>query len=98
MIRVIVAVALPDRQEVIAIELAEGGTVADALAAARLSERFPDLDLASVKTGIWSREASLATALRDSDRVEVYRPLIADPKEKRRSRAISSSTRSRNEP
>ena len=98
MIRVTVAVALPARQEVIAIELAEGSTVADALAAARIAERFPGLDLASVKTGIWSLEASLATALRDSDRVEVYRPLTADPKEKRRSRALSSSTRSRNEP
>ena len=98
MIRVTVAIALPALQEVVAVELASGSTVADALAAARIAERFPGLDMATLKTGIWSREASLATALRDSDRVEVYRPLTADPKEKRRSRALSSSTRSRNEP
>ncbi len=98
MIHVTVAFALPQRQEVVALELPEGSTVADAIAAARVAERFPGLDMAALKTGIWSREASLATALRDADRVEVYRPLAADPKETRRSRALKSSTRSRNEP
>ena len=98
MIRVTVAIALRERQEVVAVELSEGSTVADAIAAARLAERFPGLDMATVKTGIWAREASLATTLRDSDRVEIYRPLAADPKETRRSRALKSSTRSRNEP
>ena len=98
MIRVTVAIALPGRQEVIAIELASGSSVADAIAAARIAQRFPELDLAAMKTGIWSREASLATVLRDSDRVEIYRPLTADPKEKRRSRALRSSTRSRSGP
>jgi uncharacterized protein len=98
MIHVTVAFALPERQEVLALELPEGSTIADAIAAARIAERFPGLDMATLKTGIWSREASLATALRDTDRVEVYRPLAADPKETRRSRALKSSTRSRNEP
>jgi putative ubiquitin-RnfH superfamily antitoxin RatB of RatAB toxin-antitoxin module len=99
MIRVTVAIALPGRQEVIAVELPDGGTVADAIAAARIAERFPGVDVAALKTGIWSREASPATRLRDSDRVEVYRPLKADPKAMRRSRArLKSSTRSRSGP
>jgi uncharacterized protein len=99
MIRVTVAIALPGLQEVIAVELAEGATLADAIAAARVAERFPGVDMAALKTGIWSREASPATVLRDSDRVEIYRPLRADPKAMRRSRArLKPSTRSRNGP
>ncbi len=99
MIRVTIAVALPRRQEVIALELADGSTVADALAAARLGERFPGIDVAKLKTGIWSREAGLATRLREGDRVELYRALTADPKAQRRARArLRTSTRSRSGP
>ena len=99
MIRITVAIALPGHQEVVAVELADGATVAEAIAAARLSERFPGVDMAALKTGIWSREASLATVLRDADRVEIYRALKADPKAMRRSRArFRSSTRSRSGP
>jgi putative ubiquitin-RnfH superfamily antitoxin RatB of RatAB toxin-antitoxin module len=99
MIRVTVAIALPGRQDVIAVELADGATVADAIAAARVAELFPGVDVAALKTGIWSREASLATVLRDADRVEIYRALKADPKAMRRSRArLRSSTRSRSGP
>jgi putative ubiquitin-RnfH superfamily antitoxin RatB of RatAB toxin-antitoxin module len=98
-IRVAVAVALPGRQEVFEIEIAEGGTVADALAAARLAERFPGVDLAGLRPGIWSRAAEAATPLREGDRVELYRPLKADPKDARRSRAkLKPSTRSRSGP
>lgn len=99
MIRVTVAVAWPRRQETIALELADGSTVADALAAARLAERFPGIDVARLKTGIWSREAARETPLREGDRVELYRPLAADPKEVRRARArLRTSTRSRSGP
>lgn len=97
--RVTVAVALPGRQEVIALELARGASVADALAAAQLARRFPELDLRSPRYGIWGREAGLATKLREGDRVEVYRGLKADPKDQRRARArLRTSTRSRNGP
>lgn len=99
MIRVTLAVALPGRQEVIALELPPGSTVAEALAAARIAERFPEADAAKLKIGIWSREVSLRTALREGDRVELYRPLKADPKAMRRARArLRTSTRSRNGP
>jgi hypothetical protein len=98
-LQVSVAVALPDRQEVIALELPEASTAADAVAAARVGERFPGLDLATARLGIWSQPCELATPLRDGDRVEIYRPLQADPKAMRRARArLKPSSRSRNGP
>ena len=98
MMRIAVAVALPGRQEVVELELPPGATAADAIAAARLGERFLGLDLSGVVLGIWSRPCAPDTALREGDRVEVYRPLVADPKAERRKRArlSLSSTRSRN--
>ena len=97
--RVQVAIALPSVQEVLDLELPEGATVADALAAARLAERHPGVDFASMRAGIWSREASAARRLREGDRVELYRALRADPKEMRRRRAaLRPSTRSRSVP
>lgn len=97
-LRVWVALALPERQEVLEVELAEGATVADALAAARVAERFPALAAAPV--GIWSRPCTREHKLRDGDRVEVYRELRADAKAQRRARARlkPSSSRSRNGP
>jgi putative ubiquitin-RnfH superfamily antitoxin RatB of RatAB toxin-antitoxin module len=97
--RVAVAVALPGRQEVVAVELGDGATVADAIAASRVFERFPELDGASVALGIWSRACGRDAPLRDGDRVEIYRPLEADAKAQRRARALKpSSPRSRNGP
>ena len=94
--KVSVAVALPDRQEVIELDLDPGATLADAIAAARLGERFPGVDFAAMRIGIWSRAAKPGTALREGDRVELYRPLRADPKDMRRSRAaLRPSSRSR---
>jgi putative ubiquitin-RnfH superfamily antitoxin RatB of RatAB toxin-antitoxin module len=94
--RVSIAVALPDRQEVIELELAAGATVADAIAAAALDKRFVHVDFSDMRTGIWSRAARPATVLREGDRVELYRQLKADPKAMRRSRAaVRPSSRSR---
>ena len=99
MIRVAVALAFPDRQDVIELQMREGATVAEAIARARLDERFAGVDMAKLQVGIWSRPASLATVLRDGDRVELYRELKADPKEARRLRArLKPSPRSRSGP
>jgi hypothetical protein len=96
-LRVAVAIALPDRQEVVELELAEGATVADALEAARVAERFPGMERAAV--GIWSRPCATDRILRDGDRVEVYRGLRADAKAGRRARArLKPSSRSRSGP
>ena len=98
-LRVWVVVAFPGRQDVVEIELAEGAIVADALAAARVAERHPEL--ADAPVGIWSRRVGREERLRDGDRVEVYRELRADAKAQRRERARRvkpSSPRSRNGP
>ena len=94
-----VVVALPERQEVVRLELPEGASVATALDAARVRERFPQLDWSGVTYGLWSRPCAVDRLLRDGDRVEVYRPLAADPTDQRRARArLRPSTRSRSAP
>lgn len=82
-----VALALPDRQEVVALLLEDGSTVADALQRSGLARRCPEVDFSAAAVGIWSRRCERSQVLRDGDRVEVYRPLKADPKEMRRRRA-----------
>lgn len=94
--RVSVAIAWPGLQEVIDLEMPEGSAVADALIAAKVAQRYPQLDIAALRLGIWSRSCEAVTALRDGDRVEIYRPLPEDPKAMRRSRArLTPSIRSR---
>ncbi len=99
-LRVQVTVALPGRQEVMEVELPEGATVGDAIAACRQGGLLAGLDLDAATAGIWSRQVDLTTPLRDNDRVELYRPLKADAKAMRRARARlkPASPRSRNEP
>ncbi|HYC35488.1 MAG TPA: RnfH family protein [Usitatibacter sp.] len=87
MIRISVALALAQSQEVLAVELPERACVRDALEAIAIAERVPGWDAATVRVGIWSRPCEMDTPLRDGDRVEVYRPLQADPKDQRRRRA-----------
>jgi putative ubiquitin-RnfH superfamily antitoxin RatB of RatAB toxin-antitoxin module len=81
-----VAIAFRDRQEVIDVALEEGATVADALEAAGVGRRFPEIDWGAVRLGIWSRPCTALARVREGDRVEVYRPLTADPKQLRRAR------------
>ena len=86
-IRVEVVYALPERQYLRNVKLAEGSNVEQAIVASGLLELRSDIDLQSNKVGIYSRPAMLGDVLNDGDRVEIYRPLIADPKELRRQRA-----------
>lgn len=67
-------------------DLAEGATLADALRASGLASAHPALDLAQCDVGIWGRRCTVEQPLRDRDRVEVYRVLLADPKDARRRR------------
>ncbi len=86
-IHIEVTYALSSRQEVVALTLPAGSTLQQALEASRLAEKYPEIDLAKGKFGIYSKLARPDTVLRDRDRVEIYRPLIADPKEVRKQRA-----------
>jgi putative ubiquitin-RnfH superfamily antitoxin RatB of RatAB toxin-antitoxin module len=90
-IRVEVVLAMPERQELIAMEVAAGSTVADAITQSGLAEMFEGFELDLEKVGIFGHKASPEQVLRDGDRVEIYRALIADPKEVRRQRALKQA-------
>lgn len=85
-IRVEVAYAEPERQWLLRVELAEGASAADAITACGI-EREAGIDASAMSIGIWSKPVQSSRVLRDGDRVELYRPLKADPKESRRRRA-----------
>ena len=86
-LQVEVIYALPDRQELVRLTLPGGSTLQQALEASGLLEKHPEIDLKKNKFGIFSKLSKPDTVLRDRDRVEIYRPLIADPKEVRKQRA-----------
>jgi len=86
-----VAYALPDEQFLLTCDLPEGVTVQEAINASGILKQCPDIDLSQNKVGIFSKLAKLDTVLREGDRVEIYRPLIADPKEVRRKKALEKS-------
>jgi putative ubiquitin-RnfH superfamily antitoxin RatB of RatAB toxin-antitoxin module len=96
--RVLVVFAAAGTQEVVALDLPQGATVAAALDAAGVRERHPELVIGRV--GIWGRCREPGALLREGDRVELYRPLRADAKAMRRARAglVRTSSRSRNGP
>ena len=86
-IRVEVVYATLGRQDRVKLVLAPGSTVAAAIDASGVLQKYPEIDLTKNKIGVFSKLAKIDTVLRDQDRVEIYRPLIADPKEVRRKRA-----------
>jgi len=86
-INVEVVYALPHDQKLIRKQLPEGSTLLAAVEASGVLEQHPEINPASAKFGIFGKLAKGDTVLRDMDRVEIYRPLIADPKEVRRKRA-----------
>ena len=87
LINIEVAYALPTKQTIVDVALQEGTTVQQAIEASNILEQFPDIDLKATKVGVWSRVVKLNDTLIDGDRIEIYRPLIADPKEIRKRRA-----------
>ncbi len=87
LILVEVVYALADEQALLTVELEEGSPVEEAIRRSGVLERFPEIDLGENKVGLFSKPVKLDTPLRDKDRVEIYRPLIADPKAVRKQRA-----------
>ncbi len=92
-ISVTVVLALPDRATEAELRLPAGATVADALAKSGLASLHPQLDVARSPVGIFGRRVERDRVLADGDRVEVYRPLLADPKDARRRRARRPANR-----
>ena len=87
-IRVAVACS-PGRGEAleVCVDVAIGSTVLDAIRGSGLLERFPEIDISSQSVGIWGRVCALDVVVAGGDRIEIYRPLLVDPKEARRLRA-----------
>ncbi|RMG33340.1 MAG: RnfH family protein [Gammaproteobacteria bacterium] len=86
-ITVEVAYARPDEQRIIELQVPPGTTVGEAIERSGITELFPEIDLARNKVGIFGKLGKLDAVLQPGDRVEIYRPLIADPKEARKKRA-----------
>ena len=86
-IQVEVAYALPDQQVILTLNVPAGTNVEEIIKRSGILERFPEIDLTQNKIGVFSKLTKLDALLRNKDRVEIYRPLIADPKEVRRKRA-----------
>lgn len=84
-VRVQVCYALPDRQFLRELTLAAGSTIGQAIAASGVLQA-ESLDLAALQAGVYAKKKPLDTVLREHDRVELYRPLVADPKHARRRR------------
>lgn len=86
-INIEVVYALPDEQMLFKQSVPGGITVAEAIRLCGILEKYSEIDPATNKLGIFGKLAKADTVLRDKDRIEIYRPLIADPKEVRRKRA-----------
>lgn len=85
--KITVVYAEATTRHVLPVELPDGATAEQAIRVSGLLSLARELQLASMRVGIWNRTAKLDSVLRDGDRVEVYRPLVVDPKEARRIRA-----------
>ncbi len=88
MILVEVAYALPQEQKIISLQVEEGCSIETAIDRSGILLLFPEIDLSKQKVGIFSKLKKLSEIVHEGDRIEIYRPLLIDPKEARRKRAI----------
>jgi hypothetical protein len=86
-VKVEVVHARPEKQVLLALDVAPGTTLGEAIEQSGIREAFPDLEVDPDRVGVFGRKAELGDVLQAGDRVEIYRPLLADPKEARRKRA-----------
>lgn len=82
-----VAYARPEEQVIIVLKVPDGTTIETAIKASGLLSRFQEIDLSEAKVGIFGKVCKLDQIVRQGDRIEIYRPLVHDPKEARRQRA-----------
>lgn len=85
--RVEVAYAKPEEQAIIVLDVDEGCSAEQAVLESDIVKRFPEIDLAALKLGVFGKAVKNSVLLRAGDRVEIYRPLIADPKAVRKAKA-----------
>ena len=82
-----IAYALPEEQVIISIKVPTIFNVQQAIEKSGIQKKFPSINLSKNKVGIFGKKTTLDHTLNDRDRIEIYRPLILDPKEMRRKRA-----------
>lgn len=92
LISIEVAYARPDRQQIIALQVVAGCTLQDAIEQSGMLHQYPDIRLDQNKVGIFGKISQLSAPLRAGDRVEIYRPLLADPQAARKKRAARKKT------
>lgn len=92
-IAVEVAYALPERQTLLALDVAAGSTVIEVLRQSGILGKHPEIDLDRATVGIWSRTVPLDQRVEAGDRIEIYRPLIIDPRTTLRQREIAKQRR-----
>ena len=86
-----VVYAAVDQQAMLSISVPPGTTVRQALLVSEMGRRFPELDVAHCPVGIFGKVVDGARVLEEGDRIEIYRPLLADPMEIRRLRAAKAA-------
>ena len=86
-----IAYALPEEQVIISIKVPTIFNVQQAIEKSGIQKKFPGIDLSKNKVGIFGKKTTLDQPLNDRDRIEIYRPLILDPKEMRRKRAAKKN-------
>ncbi|WP_153447606.1 RnfH family protein [Vibrio algicola] len=94
LIHVEVVYALSHEQQVFQLAIASDMTVQEIIEQSGVLVAYPEIDLNVNKVGVFSRNIKLDATVRDKDRIEIYRPLLADPKEIRRKRAAQAKTKS----
>ena len=86
-VKIEVSYALPDKQPVISLQVEQGTTIEQAISQSGILDQFPQIDITKNKLGIFGKLKKADVVVREGDRVEIYRPLIADPKQVRKQRA-----------
>ena len=90
-LQVYVVYATAQQEFIQPMRVAPGTTIGQAIEGSGVLARFPDINLVTQPVGIYGKKKTLDTALRERDRVEIYRPLVADPKDSRRKRAAKKA-------
>ncbi len=90
-LRVEVTFATPDRVFLQALRVAPGTSLHQAIVASGVLEQMPEVDLSVLKVGVHGKVKPLEAKVREGDRIEIYRPLVADPKDARRRRAVKAT-------
>jgi uncharacterized protein len=88
LIEIEVAYAKPEEQVIVTVKVSQGTTIEQAVELSGLSARFPEIGYSGIKAGVFGMVCKPGQAVKKGDRVEIYRPLIHDPKEARRQRAL----------